>query len=382
MVHNLAIDITGILRETLNLFFQRRIIWACSILGGFYGVLMILFFALVIFAALLTAGDGSFAEYEWQVTKYSIIAVLLCFPLHLPVVRFIKFAASDAPRARLVFNFRVMRDDLIAVALIHACVLMSSGSMYLGYLWLSGEIVTSNWFTVLVLSPVISSLTIPLILPATTFAVHEQEAWHAARQWLSRGGAAMVTAYLLLSTLIAVVLVLPDGLSGVLKIPAVRETVHNTGSPYRAALRRVTDNGERRVTLCDETGLFDSVPCNGGANATPYTADALLHRLAREVDLLEVDGTAVGIGCFTYPADEGGDAAVNDLGSIAVIGNRTVEFLWQFKNRDGQPILDGLTISHPSAERSAIYEANRGGGCGATAVQNRIWAFNGETEGA
>ena len=29
-----------------------------------------------------------------------------------------------------------------------------------------------------------------------------------------------------------------------------------------------------------------------------------------------------------------------------------------------------------------IYEANRGGGCGATAVQNRIWAFNGETEGA
>ncbi len=212
MVHNLAIDITGILRETLNLFFQRRIIWACSILGGFYGVLMILFFALVIFAALLTAGDGSFAEYEWQVTKYSIIAVLLCFPLHLPVVRFIKFAASDAPRARLVFNFRVMRDDLIAVALIHACVLMSSGSMYLGYLWLSGEIVTSNWFTVLVLSPVISSLTIPLILPATTFAVHEQEAWHAARQWLSRGGAAMVTAYLLLSTLITVVLVLPDGL--------------------------------------------------------------------------------------------------------------------------------------------------------------------------
>ena len=177
-------------------------------------------------------------------------------------------------------------------------------------------------------------------------------------------------------------LVLPDGLSGVLKIPAVRETVHSNGSPYRAALRRVTDNGERRVTLCDETGLFDSVPCNGGANATPYTADALLHRLAREVDLLEVDGTAVGIGCFTYPADEGGDAAVNDLGSIAVIGNRTVEFLWQFKNRDGQPILDGLTISHPSAERSAIYEANRGGGCGATAVQNRIWAFNGETEGA
>ena len=73
---------------------------------------------------------------------------------------------------------------------------------------------------------------------------------------------------------------------------------------------------------------------------------------------------------------------MNDLGSLAVIGNRTVEFLWHFKNRDGAPVLDGLTISHPTARRSAIYEANAGGTCGATAVQNRIWAFNGETEGA
>ena len=176
--------------------------------------------------------------------------------------------------------------------------------------------------------------------------------------------------------------VLPAGLSGILKIPALRDTVHETGSPYRSALRGVTDNGTRRVTLCDETGLFDAVPCNGGANATPYTADALLHRLARDVDLLEVDGARVGLGCFTYPADEGGEAGVNDLGSLAVIGNRTVEFLWHFKNRDGVPVLDGLTISHPSARRSAIYEANAGGTCGATAVQNRIWAFNGETEGA
>ncbi|MEQ8896580.1 MAG: hypothetical protein RID23_05775 [Roseovarius sp.] len=176
--------------------------------------------------------------------------------------------------------------------------------------------------------------------------------------------------------------VLPAGLSGVLKIPAVREAVHTPGSPYRAALRRLTDNGERRVTLCDETGLFDSVPCNGGANATPYTADALLHRLAREVDLLEVDGIKVGLGCFTYPAEQGGDTGVNDLGSVAVIGNRTVEFLWQFKNRDGAPVLDGLTISHPSPGRAAIYEANAGGGCGTTALEHRIWAFNGETEGA
>jgi len=212
MLHNLTIDIIGILTATLNLFFQRRIIWACSILGGFYGVLMILFAALVIFAALLTAGDGSYAEYEWQVTKYSIIAVLLCFPVHLPVVRFIDFAASDEPRARLVFNFRVTRDDLISIALIHVCVLLTYGAMYLGYLWLGGEIVTSNWFTVLVLSPVISSLIIPLILSATTFAAHEPEGWRAARQWLSRGGPAMVTAYLLLSTLIAVVLMLSDGL--------------------------------------------------------------------------------------------------------------------------------------------------------------------------
>lgn len=176
--------------------------------------------------------------------------------------------------------------------------------------------------------------------------------------------------------------VLPAGLSGVLKIPGVRATVHDADSPYKAALRGVSDNGERRITLCDETGLFDTVPCNGGANATPYTADALLHRLAKDVDLLEVDGAKVGLGCFTYPADEGGDAAPNDLGSIAVIGNRTVEFLWQFRNRDGQPVLDGLTISHPSEKRAAIYEANRGGGCGAKAVEYRIWAFNGETEGA
>jgi len=177
-------------------------------------------------------------------------------------------------------------------------------------------------------------------------------------------------------------LVLPAGLSGILKIPALRETVHEAGSPYRSALRGVTDNGTRRVTLCDETGLFDTVPCNGGANSTPYTADALLHRLARDVDLLEVDGARVGLGCFTYPADEGGETGVNDLGSLAVIGHRTVEFLWQFRNRDGKPVLDGLTISHPSTQRSAIYEANAGGACGTTAVQNRIWAYNGETEGA
>ncbi|MGR3316851.1 hypothetical protein [Roseovarius indicus] len=180
----------------------------------------------------------------------------------------------------------------------------------------------------------------------------------------------------------ATMTVLPAGLSGVLKIPDVRETVHDADSHYKAALNGVSDNGERRISLCDETGLFDTIPCNGGANATPYTVDALLHRLAKDVDLLEVNGVKVGLGCYTFLADEGADAAPNDLGSIAVIGNRTVEFLWQFKNRDGQPILDGLTISHPSAERSAIYEANRGGGCGATAVQNRIWAFNGETEGA
>lgn len=167
---------------------------------------------------------------------------------------------------------------------------------------------------------------------------------------------------------------LPSGLSGILKSAETRRNALGEDSFYRSALRSVALGGERKITLCDETGMFD-YPCQGGVNAGDYPVDTLISRIAKEVNLLEANGRRIGLGCYLFLGEHAAEFTPNDLGSLAVIDDRTVEFLWRFKNLAGQPVLWELTIRHPTTDHASVYEANKAQGCGNTAIEHKLWSF-------
>ncbi len=167
---------------------------------------------------------------------------------------------------------------------------------------------------------------------------------------------------------------LPSGLSGILKSAETRRNALEDDSYYRSALRSVALGGERKITLCDETGMFD-YPCEGGVNAGDYPVDLLINRIAKEVNLLQANGRRIGLGCYLFLGEHAAEFSPNDLGSLAVIDDRTVEFLWRFKNLAGQPVLWQLTIRHPTTDHAAVYEANKAEGCGKTAIEHKLWSF-------
>lgn len=208
-MHNLITDVVGILKATLSLVLQRQVIWASTILGVIYFVILTLVFAAIIFVALVEAGDGPVAEYEQLALKYFFVTAALAFPLHFPVARFIEFAASDKPRPRFVRGFRITREVLTSAVLMHVYVLLSSGVLYSAYQWFGRDVADSNWFVLFVSTPAISLLTILFILPATTFAAHHPAGWSAAKRWLVEGGPAMYVTVLLLQLVIAAPLILP-----------------------------------------------------------------------------------------------------------------------------------------------------------------------------
>jgi len=209
MAHNLIIDIIGILKATLSLFLQRQVILVSTILGTIYFAILILIFGTIIFVALVEAGDGPIAVYEQLIFKYTVITVACSFPLHIPVVQFIKFAVSAEPRPRLLWGFRITRKILISAALMHAYALLTFGALYSAQFWFEREVTDSTWFILFISTPVISILTVIFILPATTFAAHHPASWSAAKRWLFEGGPAMYVSVLLLQWVIAGPLILP-----------------------------------------------------------------------------------------------------------------------------------------------------------------------------
>jgi hypothetical protein len=131
-------------------------------------------------------------------------------------------------------------------------------------------------------------------------------------------------------------------------------------------------SSDSEVTLCDETGIFARFKCS--ISPDKLSAPLLVATLAPDnLDLLEYEGRVVGLGCYSGDLFDTEVFSSNEFGSLAVIGDRTVEFLWGFRNKQGRPVLATLNVSYPSPDRLAKYQKSYPNGCGSRKV--KLWDF-------
>lgn len=135
---------------------------------------------------------------------------------------------------------------------------------------------------------------------------------------------------------------------------------------------------QSQISLCDETGIFLRTRCS--TRALRLDAYALMDVLEPAgAELLKVDSgngvdRVVAIGCYHGDLFDTEEISSNRFGSIVVIGERVIEFVWGYRNKNGRPVLSDIEVSYPTTERLEAYKGKYPNGCGGQ-IKTKIWEY-------